>query len=499
VSRIRVAKEGQMLDLQQTQFGVFRITRLLLLLFFLGWLAFACSHPGGREQAPEKLGKSPAQPLANPPTGAFGYSLLASETGELLAVDDFAPYEDCADCHERQWEELQGSMHSLSHTDPIYRATAELARAEAGQEIYAYCSGCHSPQGVSTGLIPDTPESELPEIAKVGILCDVCHQVSELTGATGPWGEPGNASFVLSPDPERKFGPPVGDDEASDHVVETREFLTRSEFCASCHTIIHPLNGLRIEHTYAEWKDSIYAEKGIECQDCHMRSVEDAVRVAETLEPVAVIGKSEPGSEDREIAPHSFVGGNANAHLLGGSREHAAMAEARLKSAARLEIEAPEVARAGERLGFEVAVHNVAAGHNLPTSLTELREMWVELEVRSADGAVLFRSGQLETNGDISEGAMRFGALAGDAEGNLTYKPWEVSQFLFKRLIPPKAAERDRFEVALPEGLDGEIRIEATLYYRSAPPKVVAWLLGDEAIALAQVEMARAEVALAVR
>jgi hypothetical protein len=473
--------------------------RRLFALLLAGFLASGCTHAGSREEAPADPGKSQAKPLANPPEGAFGYSMLASEDGGRLAIEDFVPYEDCADCHERQWEELEGSMHSLAHTDPIYRATAELARAEAGQEMYTYCSGCHSPQGVSSGLIPDTPESELPEIAKAGILCDVCHQVSQLTGATGPWGEPGNASFVLSPDEDRKFGPPVGDDDDADHEVETREFLSSSEFCAACHTIIHPLNGLRIEHTYAEWKESIYAQKGIECQDCHMRSVEDAVKVAETLEPVKLIGKSEPDSEDREISSHSFVGGNANADLLGGSGEHAAMGEARLKSAARLEIAAPDGASAGEVLRFEVAVHNVAAGHNLPTSLTEFREMWVELEVRSTDGAVLFHSGRLEANGDISEGAMRFGALAGDAEGKVTYKPWEVTQFLFKRLIPPKGSERDSFEVSLPEDLSGELRIDARLYYRSAPPKLVLSLLGDEAIELKQVEMARAEVGLTVR
>lgn len=475
------------------------IPRRLLLLPLAGWLIFACTHPGTETQTLADVGKSPAKALATPPKGPFGYSMLASEDGERLEIDEFVLSEDCADCHERQWEELEGSMHTLAHTDPIYRATAELARAEAGQEMYAYCSACHSPQGVSTGLIPDTPESDLPEIAKAGILCDVCHQVSQLTGATGPWGEPGNASFVLSPDEDRKFGPPTGNDAAADHEVETREFLARSEFCAACHTIIHPLNGLRIEHTYAEWKESIYAEKGIECQDCHMRSVEDAVKVAEMLEPVKVIGKSEPASEDREIFPHSFVGGNANADLLGGSREHAAMGEARLKSAARLEIEVQDVATAGELLRFDVVVHNVAAGHNLPTSLTELREMWVELEVRSMDGAVIFHSGRLEANGDIPEGAMRFGALAGDAQGRVTYKPWEVTQFLFKRLVPPKGSERDRFEAPLPEDLSGELRIEARLYYRSAPPKVVLSLLGDQAVELKQVEMAHAEVGLAVR
>ena len=119
------------------------IPKLAPLLALAGWLACACAQPGMEEEAPADLRKAPAEPLANPPVGAFGYSMLASEDGERLEIDDFLSYQECADCHERQWEELQGSMHSVAHTDPIYRATAELARAEAGQEIYAYCSGCH--------------------------------------------------------------------------------------------------------------------------------------------------------------------------------------------------------------------------------------------------------------------------------------------------------------------------------------------------------------------
>jgi hypothetical protein len=174
------------------------------------------------------------------------------------------------------------------------------------------------------------------------------------------------------------------------------------------------------------------------------------------------------------------------------------MAEARLKSAARLEIEAPVSTRAGKKLRFEVIVHNVAAGHNLPTSLTELREMWVDLAVRGEDGSTLFRSGELEPNGDIPAGAMRFGAIAGDAQGNVTHKPWEVTQFLFKRLIPPKGSESDTFEVVLPQGLSGRMRIEARLFYRSAAPEVVATLMGDDAFEPKQVEMTRAEVALAI-
>ena len=304
---------------------------------------------------------------------------------------------------------------------------------------------------------------------------------------------------MLSPDEDRKFGPPGGDDDASDHEVETREFLHRSEFCVSCHTIIHPLNGLRLEHAYDEWKNSIYAEKGIQCQDCHMRSVEDAVEVAETLTPVVVIGQSEPTGDERGIHPHYLVGANANAEELGGSPGYVAMAEARLESAARLAIEIPPSLDPGSALEFEVAVHNVAAGHSLPTSLTELREMWVELEVRAEEDRLLFHSGHLQPDGEIPDDAMRVGAIAGDAQGSVTFKPWEISQFLWKRLVPARGLESDSFSVDLPDGFAGPVRIEARLLYRSASPKALRSLMGDEAFEPKQVEMAVAEAQSVVR
>ena len=63
-----------------------------------------------------------------------------------------------------------------------------------------------------------------------------------------------------------------------------------------------------------------------------MRSVEDAVTVARTLKPVIVKGPSANEGALREIYPHYFVGGNANADTLANGAEHAAMAEARLKT-----------------------------------------------------------------------------------------------------------------------------------------------------------------------
>ncbi len=487
-------------------------------LSFLFLATAACSGPGAGQNAGTKsistppaatkvhqvlAGKvyatSPKATLKAPPKGPFGFSLVASADGKKTDIKHFQLSTACAECHPRQWKELKGSMHSVAHKDTLYRLTAELALKEAGPAVYAYCSGCHTPQGVASKLVPQIPDPKLPDVVTAGIQCDTCHAISALKGHKSPWGEPGNASFVLSPDEERKFGPPTGDDKAADHPVKTRAFFQKSEFCASCHTVIHPHNGVRIEHTYAEWKKSIYAKKGIQCQDCHMRTVEQAIQVAKTLKPIVPQGKSSEDGKVRPIGHHFFVGGNANADRVGGGAGHAKMAEARLKSAATLAIEIPKRAAVGKVLRFVVAVTNVGAGHNLPTSVTELRQMWVDLTIKDATGKRVFRSGALDKNGDLDRQAMRFTAEAGDKNGKLTYKPWEVTHFIWKRLIKPKATARDAFTVPIPTGTKGPLTIDAKLLYRNAPPVVLKLVYpAGKAPTLRTVEMAHTTTTVAI-
>lgn len=430
--------------------------------------------------------------------GPFGLSSLSTLDGERASINDFYTSQDCSICHPRQWAEMNGSMHSVAHEDSLYRAFAEMARREAGEQVYTYCSGCHSAAGVATGLIPHLPEEELPEQAKAGVTCDVCHQVAKLTGREGSWGEPANASFAL--DPGRVKRGPV--DEIARNPAHTgvrAEFLESSEFCASCHTVVHPANGLRLEHTYAEWKASVYAQAGVQCQDCHMRSVEVAERVARTLQPEEELGTWARKGGERPIAPHFFVGGNVEAERLGGGARHARMARQRLTGAAELVIDAPRSFTSGAPLELAVVVTNVGAGHDLPTSLTELREMWIELVVRADDGRTLFSSGLLDDHGEIPQGTARFGSGMLDASGVPTFRPWEAASFGWERTIPAKGSDREGYRFDVPAGRVGELAVEARLLYRIAPPHVVDAVLGERAFEPEAVVMASAQLRIAPR
>lgn len=442
------------------------------------------------------LQSEPAQLASTPPPrGPFGLSLVTTVDGKPVAHEGFTTSEECALCHERQVEEFDGSLHSVSHHDPLYRAFAELARKEAGEATYAYCSGCHTPAGVVSGLVPGTKEEELPDNVTAGVQCDICHQVASLQES--PWGEPGNANFTLAPG---KVKATLRASIQANPGHEGREagFLAKSEFCATCHTVIHPTNGLRIEHTYDEWKKSVYAEKGIQCQDCHMRRVVDAIEVARTLKPVKVLGRTSGMSAvEREIHPHWFVGGNIETARLSGSEVHAEEARARLKSAAEVALVA-QPARAGAELAFEVAVTNIGAGHALPTSLTELREMWVHVRVSDARGNLLFEDGALDERGEIGAARLRFGSELLDAQGQPTIRPWLGVSFGRKRLIAPKGTERETLRVTLPAGLEGELTLEAQLLYRIASPQALREVMGDEAFVPQVVEMASARQSVPV-
>lgn len=225
-----------------------------------------------------------------------------------------------------------------------------------------------------------------------------------------------------------------------------------------------------------------------------MRTVADAIKVARTLKPVVVEGQTANEGPVRQIHPHFFVGGNANADKLADGEHHAAMAEERLKSAARVELKFDGPAEAGKPFSFDLLVHNEGAGHNIPTGVTELREMWIDLRVTDSKGEVLFRSGDLDEQGVIRPGTIRFGADAGDINGKKTYKLWEMTTFLWKRTIPPKNSSRDSVTIDVPADSHPPWTVEARLLYRSASPHVVKHYMQDEAFTPKIVEMTRSTV-----
>ena len=407
-------------------------------------------------------------------------------------IDLFQPTETCGVCHPRQLEELTGSMHLASHTDPLYRAMAELARKEAGPKVYAFCAGCHSPAGVLTGLIPAKPDEQLPAEAKAGVNCDVCHQISALTGATGPWKEPANASFTIQQGMV-KFGNYGNVAENRSHSGEKKDFFATSELCASCHTVIQPMNG--------------FPYRG------HLRRVEGGGFFPE--------GDSVPGlpHANRRRGPEG--GGDApaaGAHgkircRRGGSSDLSALLcrrQCERRHPCRWKEPRPNGRGAIERrgpAGTQVARRKRRPARNWswtcwfttsPPAITFPRPSPSCGGCGSTCKSATPRARSFSTTRAWTSTAIRGPGpspsepLRAIKAGKPTFKLWEMTQFLWKRTIPPKSFAQDTVRFTLPADASGPLTVEARLLYQSASPQVVAEIMGKEAFTPKVVEMATA-------
>ena len=428
----------------------------------------------------------------------FFPSLINTSTGKPVKSTHFMDPAVCQACHSEIYDQWQGSLHSHAFPDPVFQALWKIASVETEGLTDRLCAGCHTAIGtVSEEVVFEDGEFHVSEIAQKGVQCDLCHSVSASTFLETPTHLPQNGSIIVDPGVVKRGL--YRDSVAPFHECAYSELHTKSEFCGNCHNVFHPVTNFHIENTYSEWKFSVYAQKGIQCQDCHMMPLEKAIEVAQTLEKPKNPGKASiMGPERDQVYTHEFVGGNFTVTSLLGSERHAEIARGRLQHAAELDVQGPESAQKGSMVTVKVKVTNVGAGHHLPTSLTEVRQMWLDVWVKDAAGAEIFRSGALDTEGNIDEEAVIFNAHAVTEDGHHTVKPWEIARFEYNHTIPPKGSATEKYSFLIPSHAQGPVTIEATLRYRSYPQSVANMLLGDEAPVLPVVDMAKQEITIEI-
>ena len=418
--------------------------------------------------------------------------LLIMSCGKVhhYELSRFVSPETCGGCHDEIYSQWKGSLHSLSHKDEIYRAVAlndikgitdpdELAEAEL-------CVKCHTPVGYVSGypLRTSDDHSKVKEIAREGIQCDFCHSS---TGAKKLY----NAMITLRPGwgeeyPGIKRGP-FFDSKSDYHGSAYSKFHTTSEVCAVCHDVRHVVFGTKLETPYEEWKAGPYnncdPEKRVTCQGCHMYHRPGFPATGSTPRPENP-GRATPDGPKRDhIFTHYFVGGNSFTPPRHGSRLHSDMAVERLKNAAELSINTDTI----DEGIITVTVRNTGAGHKLPTGLTDVRQMWLEVTVRNNHGRILYKSGHQNTNGYLGAEAIIYHTVFGDGTGKPVRNLAKARQVLKDNRIPPGGKVEEKF--LLPAGVRGDLNVSVRLLYRLAPQRIVDRIMGRNAPRLPVVEM----------
>lgn len=279
--------------------GLNCLTRVVILLWTLSLLGCGQEREvkGDTEEIETFLARHWSDPLPSQGKPPGSYSSLEQSLGP----------QSCAKCHQAQWEQWRGSLHS--HTmGPGIQWQLRLMGQEQGNR----CLRCHAPLAEQKALValqqgwPAAPKSAPPahvpaDLADGGLVCAACHVRNH-----------------------QRFGPPpLKQVEAKTlphgGFVASKAFED-SRFCATCHQFPEDgprVNGKLQEDTYAQWRQSPFADKH-SCQSCHMpnrqhlfRGVHDPEMVRKALQVTLEIL---PGSNAGEATARAVVRNSGAGH-----------------------------------------------------------------------------------------------------------------------------------------------------------------------------------------
>jgi hypothetical protein len=416
-------------------------------------------------------------------------SLVSCSKVQHYELSRFVSPETCGGCHEEIYKQWKGSMHSLSHVDTLYREVAlhDLKGLSDSDEIKEaeHCVSCHTPVGFFSGMPAKTSDhlKKIPDMAQKGVQCDFCHSA---TGA----GKIYNADIKLDPghgeeDPGIKRGP-LGDSKPDFHKAAYSKFHTQAEICGVCHDVRHVVFGTKLETPYEEWKKGPYAEQGIPCQDCHMRQRPGVPATGSTKRPDNPGFAASGGPKRKHVYTHYFTGSNTLIPGQFGFKEQITMAEERLKNAATVSI--GDALKGGK---LQVTVTNSGAGHSLPTGLSHVRQMWLEVTVSDRNGSVLYHSGGLDVKGRLESGALLYNTVFGDGKGKPVMNVARAREILKDKRIEPLKSSRELFQLPLIK--DQQVTVDVKLWYRLVSQELADAVLGSGKIKIPVVLMAEAK------
>jgi len=383
----------------------------------------------------------------------LAYDILAPESQcsscHAVSGDDPDP---AAATAFRPFTSWGGSMMANATRDPLFWAALDIANNDV-PGVGDYCLRCHTPRGWLQGRVvkPGFNPPNDPVMGAAGCLlsgaydsaddvnsdfggvtCHFCHRLMP----TGPNGEPAytdNANAWVD-DVQCPTGggpcrrgpydyPQGGPDQPPPHEWVYSEYHTQSALCENCHNVstpdtdAGPLRTLKlndgtdtalpfpIERTFDEWQQSDYAQAsgGQTCQNCHMPESED---------PGATACVFRTNNRTGNLPVHTFAGGNtwvpgiikgqyANGIYNNGGFDRSTLYDQTIAWARELlgtaaavtttiQNYTPPGSGAGS-LALQVKVTN-NSGHKLPSGYAEGRRMWVNLQVKDANGALVFES-----------------------------------------------------------------------------------------------------------
>lgn len=380
----------------------------------------------------------------------------------------FGKPEDCKGCHPRHYDEWSISMHAYSVVDPVFHSLNALGQEMTKGELKQFCVACHSPFAT---LLNDAPNGTLPSLSQMspqargGVTCESCHKIEAQ--------RPGHGidKFRLDGVIMGSVKDPVAN---SFHASEYNKVFEEGEVCSGCHDVVNQ-RGLHVEQTFTEWKTSLYPNRAISCQTCHMKMDPTPTAIA--------VG----GPTNRRHHYHFMEGVDVPLTEFPGRDKTIALVQDQLTANIRAEFLSPmpdAVLRKGATLDVVYNVYNQFVGHNVPSGTIFERQMWVEVIVTNENGDTLLASGLTDPNGDlrnekseyVQRGSLQYDSLLTLYHGK-AYRLGKEIPFFFdadmvvNRTLNPYESRNARYSVPASRiGSSKRLSVSARLLFRAFPP-----------------------------
>ncbi len=459
-------------------------------------------------------------------------------------------------CHGEIYAEWLPGAHRYSSMDDMFQRVQVLMAAETSPEHTRYCAGCHDPISLFGGAKNSGNITLSADGSNEGTSCLVCHSIVQADVQ-------GNGDYTVRLPTRYVYESADAGlaKTAADFLIRTypehhitsysRPLYKTEEFCAACHKqyldreVNTDIGKVQGQNQYDSWKNSRWyhegnEEKTIGCRECHMP-------LADSSDPARgdVTDYNRNGADGKHRS-HRFLAGNQYIPLLQnleGAQEHVDLTEKWLRGdiaipeiedkwtdgpVVRLDIQAPSQATAGEDLSIRVILTNNKTGHDFPTGPLDMIESWVEIKVTDTDNNVIYHTGALDDEGNVSNPSVIYKSDGFDRQGELIdrHNLWDLVGSSYKRSVYPgvtdavearfqcpsmararlreadaKQGSRSRdYVITADSDHDNELTVNATLWYRKANPEFLDRVYGIEDLVRSPVTaMSHASTTIGVR
>jgi hypothetical protein len=414
-------------------------------------------------------------------------SILQGQDLPIGGTTLFSGSGNCENCHQRGanvFETTEGedispislwrsTMMANSAKDPFWQAkvSAEVNQFPAMKTVIEdKCTTCHAPMGRTESAYHSSTPYSIEEmlsdpLSMDGVSCTSCHQIADQE-----LGQETSFSGGYTITDERMIYGPYESPLAMpmwNQVGFTPAFsahVNESELCATCHTLYTPyvdrdgqIQGYFPEQVpYLEWLNSNYPAEDIQCQTCHMPSVDQAMKIS-NLPPWNSTLRS-------PVWKHDFVGANLYMNdiltkftsEIGVTASESDLSVTASKTAELLNQNTVDLIVSAEMssdtITIDVKVVNLA-GHKFPTGFPS-RRAWIHLTVTNEKNQVVYESGKWNDEGEIYGEDINFEphhtlihnpdqvqiyeAVMHDLQGDVTCTLLYASGYLKDNRIPPK-------------------------------------------------------------